>query len=272
VEAGRTVRQFGVHLGARVAKDIADFHNVWSGGYYEGDPTDAFAASSYLGLGYVSVLYATYLVCIKPYVGPDTTVLEIGPGRGAWTKTFVDLGASKVWALDAASAEHSGFYDYVGLLPQVEHHQVSDQSLREVPDNSVDFFFSFGVFCHLPEPIIGDYLRALPSKMKPGAHGFFLVADFDQYDTRVRQPDAIERLFELRRFYPQRVVHRAMNRLAPLKYNKGSRWENPGTPPTGWYHLGKARASELAREAGLVVVEEDTGTCPRDPILHVVRP
>jgi len=255
-----------------VTKDIADFHTVWAGGYYEGDPTDAFAASSYLGSGYVSVLYVTYLVCIKPFVGPETTVLEIGPGRGAWTKTFLDLGASKVWALDAASAEHTGFNDYVGMRREVEYRQVSDQTLGDVPDNSIDYFFSFGVFCHLPEAIIGDYLKALPGKMRSGAHGFFLIADFDQHDARMRDPDALDRLFELRRYIPQRIVHRVMSRLAPFKYKARSRWEDPGPPPTEWYHLGKTKAAQLAREAGLIVIEEDTGTCPRDPILHVVRP
>lgn len=65
------------------------FKALWRGGYYEGDPLDPVGPSSYGQFGYVSGLYLTYLVCIKPYVGPNTTVLEIGPGRGAWTRCFV---------------------------------------------------------------------------------------------------------------------------------------------------------------------------------------
>ncbi len=247
--------------------DLDNFSRVWPGGYYEGDPQDPFGTSSYMALGYVSVLYATYLVCIKPYVGPNSVVLEIGPGRGAWTKTFVDLGARKIVALDAAPAEYTGFHDYVGRHHNVEYHQVRDSSLREVADESIDFFFSFGVFCHLPEPMIAEYLERLPRKMKSGAHGFFLVADFDRFNATAKSAGAVERLFRLRRFMPQRIVHGAMTTLFKSRMGLGSIRDD-----ARWFDLGQARACQLAEKAGLRVVEGDVGTCPRDPIIHVVKP
>jgi hypothetical protein len=81
----------------------------------------------------MSTLHATYLCCIKPYVNQDTVALEIGPGRNAWTKTL--LPACEVYALDALSAEHNDFYEYVGRHEHVKYFQVSDFKCEMLPDN-----------------------------------------------------------------------------------------------------------------------------------------
>jgi hypothetical protein len=62
---------------------IGGFSKIWPGGYFEGDPLDPLSKSSYKSLGWMSVLHATYLRCIKPYINEDTVALEIGAGRGA---------------------------------------------------------------------------------------------------------------------------------------------------------------------------------------------
>ena len=68
---------------------LKSFGTFWEGGFYEGLPTDPMAPSGYGIFGYHSSLYLTYRMCIKPYIGSDTVALEIGPGRGAWTKAIV---------------------------------------------------------------------------------------------------------------------------------------------------------------------------------------
>src|ERR1017187_4678907 len=102
------------------------FAKLWPGGYFEGDPLDPTSPSSYEVYGYNSILYTIYLTCIKPHVTSETVVLEIGPGRGAWTKTFVHLGAKEIWCLDAAPPEHTGFYEYLGHNNSVNYVCVSD--------------------------------------------------------------------------------------------------------------------------------------------------
>ena len=63
------------------------------GGYFEGDPLDPNGAGAIItGM---SVLYATTLCCIKPYVNADSMVLEIGAGRGAWTRTTLHFTHEK---------------------------------------------------------------------------------------------------------------------------------------------------------------------------------
>lgn len=159
------------------SEKIAEFGKIWRGGYYEGDPARYTALSSYKMYGYISVTRAVYLTCIKPYVGPDSVVLEIGPGRGAWTKCIASHSPRKIYAVDVVSPEHSGFWSYVGKRENVEYIQVSDLLLSNIPDQSINYFFSFGVFCHLPPEMCEQYVQNLGPKMMPGAEGFLMVAD-----------------------------------------------------------------------------------------------
>lgn len=88
-------------------------------------------ASSYKEMGYLSVLHAIYQVCIRHYILSETIVLEIGPGRGTWTKTM--LGAKDIWCLDALSAEHNKFWEHIGNehKKKVKYEKVTDLFLQE---------------------------------------------------------------------------------------------------------------------------------------------
>src|SRR5258708_3666505 len=114
---------------------LASFRTIWEGGYFEGNPTDPMSASSYGIFGYHSSLYLAYLCCIKPYIKSETTVLEIGPGRGAWTKAMADLNPKQIYAVDAVAPEHSGFWNYVGDRQNVAYIVADDFSLSAIPDS-----------------------------------------------------------------------------------------------------------------------------------------
>src|SRR3984885_5008420 len=94
--------------------------DFWKDGYYEGGPLDPMGRSRYGVYGYNSILYTVYSGCIRPYITPETTALEIGPSRGAWTKAILKRGCRKVYAVDAAPPEHTGFWKYIGLDPRAE--------------------------------------------------------------------------------------------------------------------------------------------------------
>jgi hypothetical protein len=157
------------------------FSETWEGGYFEGNPLDSMAESSYGVYGYNSVLYTIFLACIRPYLSRGDTALEIGPGRGAWTKAMLTRDPAMIYAVDAAPAEHTRFWDYVGRDSRVSYMVAGGFDLAGVPDSSIDYFFSFGVFCHLKPAMCEAYIRALASKMKPGANGFLMIADFDKF-------------------------------------------------------------------------------------------
>lgn len=73
-------------LNTKLISELKSFENLWEGGYFEGDPLNPMERSSYGQLGFMSILHATYLRCIRPYIKNYTVSLEIGPG---W-KRFLD--------------------------------------------------------------------------------------------------------------------------------------------------------------------------------------
>ncbi|MEW6251861.1 MAG: class I SAM-dependent methyltransferase [Planctomycetota bacterium] len=255
----------------RGQREIRAFRDEYPGGYLEGDPLDPLARSSFLDGGYLSVLHACYLVCIKPYVGPQTRVLELGPGRGAWTRCFVECGAREICCVDAITAEKNRFWDYVGQRPNVRYLVVEDFTLRDVPDGHFDYFFAFGVLCHISPPFVHEYLRNLHRKLRPGANGFALIADYEKYNRFLEQGRQYSVARALRDCFGGPAVEDF------LRDNQGTHFqaryrrslvEDDQIDPNRWYHLGVARAAELLGSAGFTVVSPDVGVLHRDPVVH----
>jgi hypothetical protein len=261
---------------SRLKQEIGGFRNLWKGGFYEGDPLDPFGFSGYSVFGFMNMLHVTYLMCIKPYIHENTAVLEIGPGRGAWTKCF--LGAKEVWCMDALSAEHNSFYEYVGRHDHVKYIQVEDFSCRALPDNRFDYFFSFGCFCHISPQGIHAYLQNMYPKLKSGAHGFLMVADYDKYNVAV---DEFKKHLQPSRYLSRRlcihipavIMARIANWFDPRKVTfPRSKNQGPEPSPGRWYHLGTKEACAMLESVGYRVVEPDMGVNHRDPVIHFVKP
>lgn len=263
----------------RLRDELQSFQDLWKGGYHEGDPRDPMGRSSYASLGYMSVLHATYLLCIRPYVGPDTAVVEIGPGRGAWTRTFLQLGATDVWCLDALSREHNGFDAYVGAPNPVRYFQVADFSCRELPDDHFNFLFSFGCLCHVSPDGVEQYLRNMYAKLRRGANAFILVADYDKYNAALA--DERLRLTRALAFEPTSAARRAWNHLVDAivrrRYPQAD-WaakdkrEDHTPRPGRFFHMGLRETCRILEDAGYRVVTEDVGTNYLNPIVHFVKP
>ncbi len=252
------------------------FENAWKGGYFEGVPLDPMASSSYGVYGYNSILYTIYSACIRPYITSETVVLEIGPGRGAWSKTFLHRNCRKLYAVDVVDPLHTGFWEYVGKDAHAEYIVANDLSLPGVPNDSINFFFSFGVFCHLKPEICEEYLLSMHRTMKSGSRGFLMIADFDKYE----QCRAAAGRLSIGRFFAEqkpkvwtasklsywlawRFFREKMDIMPVSKARDG----NPG-----WYHWGLARACEALTRVGFAIVEPDVEVCPRDPVIHFTRP
>lgn len=252
----------------RLMEELESFQQLWQGGYFEGDPLHPISRSSYGDLGYISTLHATYLRCIKPYVRKDTVAVEIGPGRGAWTRAM--LSAKEVYALDALPEEHNGFYEYLGYPSHVKYFQVADFRCHMLPENHFDFMFSFGCLCHVSFEGIQEYAVHLFPKLKSGSNCFWMVADYEKYNCAVEAFDTINVKNAIFR-RPQRnliqksiVATRRPPRIDPDKDNHPS--------PGRWYHAGIQRTCDMLERIGYLVHDPDVGTCLRDPILHFVKP
>ena len=101
----------------------------------------------------------------------DKDVLEIGCGAGYWTK-FLCENSRKVYAID--------------LLPnsplQMDNFTYIENgdkqfNCKNLNDNSIDFAFSFGVFCHLSLKACEEYLKDTLRVLKIGGTAIFMYSD-----------------------------------------------------------------------------------------------
>lgn len=259
-------------MSEKLSTELKSFQQIWKKGYYEGDPLDVLGRSKLGPLNYMSVLHATYLRCIKPYINSETVALEIGPGRGAWTKSM--LAAREVWALDALSAKHNGFFEYLGTPSNVRYFQVSDFSCSMLPDDHFSFLFSYGCLCHVSFEGISQYARNLYPKLKDGCDCFWYVADYEKYN---RCLESSSELSVWLRLCPERAQYKPLKWLLSLvnkmewKINRmRSRdiHEDAVPSPGRWYHAGIDRTCNMLKEAGYTILDADVGTICRDPIIH----
>jgi len=108
------------------------------------------------------------------YIFPETTALEIGPGGGRWTRYM--LKARRLYAVDY----HQELLDELARHinpPNLIPIKNNGTDFPGVPDASVDFIFSFGVFVHLENEIIAGYLKNMRRVLKPGANVVIQYAD-----------------------------------------------------------------------------------------------
>lgn len=255
----------------RLIEEIGSFKELWKGGYYEGDPLDPLGSSGYGLLGFMSVLHVTFLVCIKPYVTEDSVVLEIGSGRGAWTKCL--LNAKQIWCLDALSAEHNNFWEYVGHRDKVHYFQVEDFSCNVLPEDRFDYLFSFGTFCHISPSGLREYMTNLFPKIRQGAHCFVMISDYDKRNNCADNSD----YFNYWRILPKKLRWISglygmfkPNRNSKIKLTRET-WPDNTIEPGRWYHHGINETCVLLESLGYKVLDRDVQVNHRDPVIHFTK-
>jgi methyltransferase family protein len=123
---------------------------------------------------------------------PAGTILEIAPGFGRWTHYLKDY-CQELWVVDRASdCIDACRRRFAGDL-HVKCYLNDGLSLRMIPDESLDFVFSFDSFVHTDRHIVEAYLRELGTKLKIGGRGFIHHSNFGQYagSLRERVPDVL---------------------------------------------------------------------------------
>ena len=259
-------------MSEKLSEELKSFGELWDGGYHTGDPLNPMSQADFGRLNYISVLHATYLRCIKPYVNSRTTALEIGPGRGCWTKTL--LPAKDVWALDALSAEHNRFFEYLGHPKNVQYFQVSDFSCGMLPGDYFTYMFSFNCLCHVSFDGIRAYATNLYPKLKAGSNCFWMIADYNKYNSAVSNTelDLWKTLMPNgRRYRPLTFLFTKMlERKNPVPIIlKTDGHDDP--VPGRWYDAGIERTCNMLQEIGYEIADPDVGTNLRDPIIHFVK-
>jgi cyclopropane fatty-acyl-phospholipid synthase-like methyltransferase len=104
-------------------------------------------------------------------VSKDKTVVEIGCGGGYWTKKLCAY-AKHVYAIDIIPSLSLSFDNYT-------YYENSDKQFNcnQIQNNSVDFIFSFGVFCHFSKEACEEYLLDFKRILKKGGSAILMFAD-----------------------------------------------------------------------------------------------
>lgn len=133
------------------------------------------------GVGYQKV----YEVAIDPFISTDKTALEIGPGGGTFTQLMI------------GKFNHLTAIDVIRKPPQFDSYEnftyleLPDQSFNceGVKSNSIDFCFSYNVFCHLSNDAIKQYLKGVHRVLHKGFDFVFMIANFEHTKKHVVNPE-----------------------------------------------------------------------------------
>lgn len=116
-------------------------------------------------------------VCLYPFVDSTVRVLEIGSGGGVFTE--------RIWS-------KAGSLTCIDVIPMPDHFMPSvkyielvnqDYNCTGVPDHSIDFAFSYNVFCHLSNTAIKEYLQSVQRVLVPGGDFIFMLSSYGRGKT-----------------------------------------------------------------------------------------
>lgn len=133
------------------------FNDMWKDGYY--------FPSEYASRG-----YGDYGINLKEYLlnilKPDFQYLEIGVGGCYWPKELYSYVKHMILVdvipENGIPAQHN--------IPKEKYTwlEVGDYNLSSIEDNSIDFVYSFDVFCHLNLAAKVKYLNSINRVLKAG--------------------------------------------------------------------------------------------------------
>lgn len=103
---------------------------------------------------------------LLPFVNPEKVALEIGSGGGRWTQFLLPF--RQVICVEMNPEMFGYLRDRFGNARNLNYVTTHDYDLPFVPENHVDFAFTFGVFVHLDFELISGYVGSLRNVLKPG--------------------------------------------------------------------------------------------------------
>jgi SAM-dependent methyltransferase len=131
-----------------------NFLSFWPGGYQED--------SNYL---------KPVTAIINRYGDKNGTALELGCGNGYWTTQYLVSRFKQVIALDVLSKPIM----FKGTDVIYNELMSNDYTCANISDDSIDFIWSFGLFCHLSLEAQQEYLVNVFRVLKTGGKGVIMV-------------------------------------------------------------------------------------------------
>ena len=124
---------------------------------------------------------------------PAPTILEIAPGYGRWTQ-FLKAQCRSMIAVDISEKCIERCRARFGSDSHIQYHVNDGTSLAAIPDESVDFVFSFDSLVHAEKDVIESYLTQLARKLSPNGVGFFHHSNIGAYPKRLAMVEFCSRL------------------------------------------------------------------------------
>lgn len=231
----------------KLKKELESFQNIWEGGYLTGysPKRNQKGLEDYLKTN------------LK-----GKNFLEIGCGGGQWSKFIYDLNIfNKMYCIDALSEKHNNFWSYVGDSAEniIQYEQVKNFELNFIDDNSLDFVFSYDVFCHISLSGVQSYLSSLYKKCNKGAELLIMYADPKKY--LKSEP---ENRYHVYRYLPK---NKFLYKLSDKRLIADALSDCDGNPSEGrWYWVGKDNFIEQCEKVGFKIVQDDLNIDNTNPI------
>ena len=112
-----------------------------------------------------------------PHIGPDSVVLELGPGSGRISRHLIGRCREMILA-DYSPAVCQWLSTYLAGKGKFRIHLLDRPDLPMVADSSVDFFCAFGVFEHIGLDDLRWYLEEMRRVLVSGGTAVF---NFDNF-------------------------------------------------------------------------------------------
>jgi SAM-dependent methyltransferase len=196
-----------------------------------------FKEEKRIGGSYRKVFFKSIFLYLKP----NSVVLELGPGKGSWSRAILQYIPNGI-------LHTVDFQDVTKWLQPEKYngrlicHQVKNNSFSCLEDNSVDFIWSFGVLCHNNTEHISEILQNCLAKIRPGGIAIHEYADWNKLEAFGWKKGGV-----------------------PLEFK-----EQPDNA-IWWPRNNQETMSSLAVKAGWTVIDVDLGLVKRDSMIALKR-
>lgn len=136
------------------------FQKLWGDGYLE-----TFC-------GYSHSREYIYSNILQPFESKEKVCLEIGCGGGVWTNRYLVPNFKDVISIDVIEKSANITNKYF---------KVFGYNCAPIEDESIDFVFSFGVFCHLSNSAQKEYFNNIKRVLKKGGEAVVMFANWDKH-------------------------------------------------------------------------------------------
>jgi ubiquinone/menaquinone biosynthesis C-methylase UbiE len=164
---------------------------------------------------------------------PAHTCLEIAPGYGRWTQFLKDACAHLI-VVDLSNRCITACRERFANCSHIDYFVNNGRSLAMIPDESVDFAFSFDSLVHVEIDVLQSYLQELARKLTKDGIGFIHHSNLGEYKAQLwyrRVP----------------LLRSALKRIGPSDTRTGYRT----------FSVTAAKFEEIARRAGLRCISQE---------------